>query len=75
MSPIYHQQPSYARLTAARDAAAQALYRAELALHDARGTGVAAWIDAAYGRLHQAARRYAAATAEVCAQERRADAA
>jgi hypothetical protein len=75
MSPIYHQQPSYARLIAARDVAAKMLYRAELALHDAHGTGVPEWIDAAQGRLHQAVLRYQAAVAEVSAQESRAAAA
>ena len=75
MSPIYHQQPSYARLIAARDVAAQGLYRAELALHDAHGTGVAEWINAAQDRLHQAVLRYEAAAAEVSAQESRAAAA
>jgi hypothetical protein len=71
MSPIYHQQPSYARLIAARDVAARGLYRAELALHDAHGTRVAEWIDAAQDRLHQAVLRYEAAAAEVSAQEGR----
>jgi hypothetical protein len=72
MSPLYDQQPSYARLIAARDVAARGLYRAELALHDAHGTGVAAWISAAADRLHAAVARYEAAVAEVSAQESRA---
>jgi hypothetical protein len=75
MSPIYLQQPSYARLIAARDIAAQALHRAEVAVHDARGTGVTAWIDAAYARLHQTVLRYEAAASEVSAHQRRAAAA
>lgn len=75
MSPIYHQQPSYARLIAGRDVAAQMLYRAELALHDAHRTGVGEWIDAAQDRLHEAVLRYEAAVAEVSAQESRACAA
>lgn len=75
MSPIDPQQPSYARLIAARDVAAQVLYRAELALHDAHGTGVAEWINAAQDRLHQAVVRYEAAAAEVAAQDSRAAAA
>jgi hypothetical protein len=72
MSPIYCQQPSYARLVEARDVAAQALFRAEIALHDAHGTGVAEWITAAHIRLHQAVLRYEAAAAEVASQEHRA---
>lgn len=70
MSPIYCQQPSYARLIAVRDVAAQALHRAEIALHDANGTGVAEWVNAAYHRLHLAVLRYEAAGAEVSAQDR-----
>lgn len=70
MSPIYCQQPSYARLIAARDAAAHALYRAELALHDAHGTGVVEWINAAQDRLHEAVLRYEAAAAELSADDR-----
>jgi hypothetical protein len=66
---MYHQRPSYAGLVAARDAAAAALYRAEIAVHDADGTGVAEWIDAAHRRLHLAVRRYEAAAAEVAARE------
>jgi hypothetical protein len=34
--------------------AARRLYDAEVALHIARQTGVAAWISAAYDRLHEA---------------------
>lgn len=71
MSPIYHQQASYARLIVARDVAARRLYRAELALHDAHGTGVDEWISAAQDRLHQAVLRYSAALAELAARQHR----
>jgi len=43
--------------------AAEMLYRAEIALHDARHTGVDEWIAAASRRLHDAVLRYEAATA------------
>jgi hypothetical protein len=38
--------------------AAVSLHRAELALHDARQTGVDAWISAAADRLHEAVLAY-----------------
>jgi hypothetical protein len=72
MSPLYDQRPSYGRLIATREAAAAALYRAEIALYDAESSGVAKWIEAAHYRLQLAARRYDVAAAEVVAQERRA---
>jgi hypothetical protein len=75
MSPSYDQPPSYPRLIVARDVAAQALYRAELALHDAQGTGIAEWVSAANDRLHQAVVRYEAAMAEIASQARRTAAA
>ena len=43
--------------------AASELYRAELALSDARDSGVAAWITAASNRLHDAVVRDAGARA------------
>jgi hypothetical protein len=44
--------------TAAESSAAIRLYRAELALHDARQSHVDAWIAAAADQLHLAAVRY-----------------
>lgn len=41
--------------------AARELYEAELALHDARGSRVDAWVAAAADHLHQAVQRYEAA--------------
>ena len=41
--------------------AARRLYDAEVALHIARQTGVAAWISAAYDRLHEAIADHTAA--------------
>jgi hypothetical protein len=41
--------------------AARRLYDAEVALHIARQTGVAAWISAAYDRLHEAITGHTAA--------------
>ena len=60
MSTTYRQEQINARAIAARDVAAQALYRAELAVHDADGTGVAEWISAAQNRLQEAVLRYRA---------------
>jgi hypothetical protein len=40
--------------TAAADAATQRLYQAELALEDARGSGIDEWVRAAADRLHEA---------------------
>ena len=47
--------------TAAVDVAAQRLYQAEVALHDAHTTHVDAWIAAAADRLHDAIETYLAA--------------
>ena len=47
--------------------AASELYRAELALSDARDSGVAAWITAASNRLHDAVVRDAGARAALAA--------
>jgi len=41
--------------------AARLVHEAEMALHDARGTGVDAWIAAAADRLHEALNQYATA--------------
>ena len=46
---------------AATSDAARRLYDAEVALHIARQTGVAAWISAAYDRLHEAITDHTAA--------------
>jgi hypothetical protein len=46
---------------AAISEAARRLYDAEVALHIARQTGVAAWISAAYDRLHEAIAGHTAA--------------
>jgi hypothetical protein len=43
--------------------AARRVHEAEMALHDARGTGVDAWIAAAADRLHDALCQYTAAAA------------
>jgi hypothetical protein len=45
------------------DVAAQRLYQAEVALHDAHSTHVDAWIMAAADRLHDAVEAYLAAVA------------
>lgn len=45
---------TFDQAVADRELAAAAVYRAELALHDARQTGVDMWICAAYDRLHEA---------------------
>jgi hypothetical protein len=45
-------------------AAADAMYRAELALHDAFAAHVDAWVAAAYDRLHEAIAEHLAAVAE-----------
>jgi hypothetical protein len=39
-------------------AASRELYEAELALHDARSSGVDAWVSAASDHLHRALERY-----------------
>lgn len=51
----------YEQAVAARDDAARALYRAEVAVHDAHQTHVDEWICAANDRLHVAVARYLAA--------------
>jgi hypothetical protein len=53
------QQPAGARAAAAADA----MYRAELALHAARQADMDAWVAAAYERLHEAIAEHLAATA------------
>ena len=55
----------YEQAVAARADAAHALYRAEIAVHDAHQTHVDAWIATANDRLHQAVARYLAADALV----------
>ena len=70
MSPIYSEQDGYARLVMARGIAAKMLYRAEIALSDATGTGIDEWVSATYERLHQAVLRYEAAVAELSSFER-----
>lgn len=54
-----------------RDAAADELYRAELALHDARQSHVDQWINAANQHLHRAITHYLAVQAEL--RERHTD--
>jgi hypothetical protein len=62
-----HPDQSYQQAVAAKEVAAQALYRAELAVHDAHQTHVDTWIGAAHDRLHVAIGRYLAAQAAVAA--------
>ena len=50
-----------------KESAAHALYRAELALHDAHQTHVDEWIRAAHDHLHAAVLRYAAAGEQLAA--------
>ena len=57
--------PTYEQAVAERDAAAHALYEAELAVHDAHQTHVDQWIGAAHDHLHAAIAEYAAADAAV----------
>ena len=45
---------TYDQRVADRDRTARALYRAELAVHDARQSQVDAWLQAASARLHDA---------------------
>jgi hypothetical protein len=52
---------TYQQAVAARDDAAHALYRAEIAVHDAHQTHVDEWIAAANDRLHVAVARYLSA--------------
>lgn len=56
---------TYEQALAAKEAAAHALYRAELAVHDAHQTHVDQWIGAAHDRLHVAVSRYLAAESAV----------
>lgn len=50
-----------------RDATARALYRAELAVHDAHESHVDAWIRAANDHLHEAVLQYLEADAALVA--------
>ena len=50
-----------------KDVAAQELYRAELALHDAHQSHVDQWINAANERLHRAITHYLAVQGELVA--------
>ena len=52
---------TYEQAVAAKEQAAHALYRAEVALHDAHQTHVDQWVGAAHDRLHEAVARYSAA--------------
>ncbi len=67
MSMPYQATQTYQQAIAARDVAAGALYRAELAVHDAHQTHVDEWIRAAHDRLHIAVVRYEDAAAVVSA--------
>lgn len=58
---------TYQQAVTARELAAAALYRAELALHVARQTEVDEWIGAAYDRLHVAVVELTAAEATLAA--------
>ena len=53
---------TYQQAVVARDNAAQALYQAEVAVHDAHQTHVDQWIGAAHDRLHAAVALYSAAS-------------
>ena len=70
MTTIDITDQSYQQAVAVKDAAAQALYRAELAVHDAHQTHVDEWIGAAHDRLHDAIGQYLAAEAAVAAFNR-----
>lgn len=65
MSARRDAQQTYEQAVALRDRATQALYRAELAVHDAHQTRVDEWIRAAHDRLHLAVTRYTEADAAV----------
>ena len=65
MTNIESADQTYEQAVAAKEAAAHALYRAELAVHDAHQTHVDRWIGAAHDRLHDAIGRYLAAEAAV----------
>jgi hypothetical protein len=75
MTTIESADQTYEQAVAAKDAAAHALYRAELAVHDAHQTQVDHWIGAAHDRLHDAISRYLAAESAVAAFHRPAVAA
>jgi hypothetical protein len=60
---------TYQQAIAARDAAAHALYEAELAVHDAHQTGVDEWISAAHRHLHNAIVQHSAAINSVAVFE------
>lgn len=62
-------QTTYQQAVAAREAAAHALYEAELAVHDAHQTGVDEWISAAHRHLHNAVTQHSAALDCVAAFE------
>jgi hypothetical protein len=65
MSAPRDAEQTYGEAVALRDRAAQALYQAELAVHDAHQTHVDEWIRPAHDRLHVAVTRYAEAAARV----------
>jgi hypothetical protein len=65
MSAPREAERTYEQEVALRNRAAQALYQAELAVHDAHQTHVDEWIRAAHDRLHVAVTRYAVADARV----------
>ena len=56
---------TFEQAVAAMDTAAQALYNAEVALHDAHQTHVDQWIAAAQDHLHLAVAEHGAAVARV----------
>ncbi len=70
MTTIESADQTYQQAVAAKDMAARALYRAELAVHDAHQTHVDRWIGAAHDRLHVAVSRYLAAESAVAAFHR-----
>ena len=70
MTTIKSADQTYQQAVAAKDVAARALYRAELALHDAHQTHVDQWIGAAHDRLHVAVGQYMAAESAVAAFHR-----
>lgn len=70
MTNIENADQSYQQAVAAKDMAARALYRAELAVHDAHQTHVDEWIGAAHDRLHTAIGEYLAAESAVAAFNR-----
>jgi hypothetical protein len=75
MTIIGSTAQNYQQAVVAKDAAARALYRAELAVHDAHQTHVDQWIGAAHERLHLAVTRYLAAESVVAAFDRQSVAA